>query len=177
MALPLVFRLLKLNYSSLSNVNVVFGYVLYGVTGFYINKFNIEKKWRIFFYVVGILGFFLHFFGTWYLSFRENMIVDTFKGYLNAPCFVFSISIFLLFKNINFDKLGEKFNKFSKSVASTTFGIYLIHDIFLQIIRGTAINIYSIWFRTLGAVVLFVFCVLLVKLIQMIPKVGKTLFP
>lgn len=177
MVLPLLCNLLNLHYNGASSIVVVSGYILYGITGFYINKYNIDKNWRIIFYILGILGFCAHFFGTWALSYKIDAIDGLLKGYLNVPCFLFSMAIFLLFKNINFEKLGKTFNSFIKWIAPTTFGVFLIHDYFLQFLRITSINVYSIWFRTLGAVAIFVVCVVIIKLVQLIPKVGKTIFP
>jgi len=174
MCLPLLFNLLKINFSM--NVFVVSGYVIYGLLGFYISKYNIEKRWRIVFYIVGILGFLIHFFGTWGLSYKIDMVDSTFKGYLNVPCFVYSMAIFLLFRNINFERLNKNFTKIVKWVASATFGIYLIHMNLLKLLNHFLITS-SIWFRTIGVVVVFAVCVLIVKLIQLIPKVGKIILP
>ncbi len=173
--LPLLFYFLKIQYSM--NVIVVSGYIIYGLLGYYINKYNIAKKWRIVFYILGFLGLCAHFFGTWGLSYRIDAVDGALKGYLNVPCFFYSMAIFLLFKNINFDKLHKKINIIIKWISSATFGVYLIHIFLLKLLGMVGVNTGSIWFRTLGAVAIFVACVVIIKLVQLIPKVGKTIFP
>ena len=65
---------------------------------------------------------------------NAGSLIDTCKGYNNVPCVLYSLGIFLLFKNYG-NKLMSKFlNKPVNFLAKYTFGIYLIHMYFVEML-------------------------------------------
>lgn len=104
----------------------VFLYLLAGYIRIYPEDMKISKKASFWASVIITLMMFLSvvvfdILGTkigWFAS-----KATYFFGTQKLPLVVLSISIFLLFKDIDI-----KTNKFINAVASTTFGVYLLHD-------------------------------------------------
>ena len=42
----------------------------------------------------------MHIIGTYKLSMDAGKIIDTYKGYTNIPCIMYSVAIFVLLKDI-----------------------------------------------------------------------------
>ena len=95
--LPLAFRIVGLTYNSNLGVPIT-GYAIYTIAGYYIDNYEISLNHRRLLYAGGIIGLLFHIIGTWYLSYREGMIVNLYKGYLNLPCIIYSFAIFTFFK-------------------------------------------------------------------------------
>ena len=87
------------------------GFTLYFILGYYLNTFEINKKYR---YVVYILG-----------------LISIFFEYGSFNIYLYSASLFLLFKNI-FNKKEE--TKLLNSLSKLYFGIYLIHGLVLGLL-------------------------------------------
>ena len=139
--LILWFAILLLNYFNthimiLNYVNLFTGYLGYFILGYYLNKK--DNKYTNSF----LLGVFLYILGTLMVLF--SILIPTwmtgqvnleFVGYLHlAPSSVFkAIGMFLILKNINYNKLfgsrTESINKYVLKLADITFGLYLIHVI------------------------------------------------
>lgn len=156
------------------NGNFVFsacsGYLPLAVLGYYLDTYTPARKWRIILYLAGIFGFFLHFFGTWYLSFRDGAINSFFKGYLNVPCVAYSAAVFLLFRVFPFDRLPRRLVKVLTFFGGQTFGIYLIHILLATVIeRVFHITAQSFPERLAFACISFVLSGFLIKGLQKIP--------
>lgn len=173
---PFIFSLLDLQYNNELNIPVLSGYLFYILIGYWIDNYEIKKNQRILIYLLGLVGLVVHVLGTWQISYEIGDVSRFYKGYLNVPCILYSVAIFTLFKYSKNDVqvfLGKVTNFFSSSI----FGVYLTHWFVIQfIIDFTDIPRKSIVYRTIGAVIIFIFCTMVVKLIQRIP-VLKYLIP
>lgn len=160
----------RINHNTRFVFPVCNGYLQYTLIGCYLDKYKLPNKLKAIIYILGISGLAVHFFGTWYLSFRDNSINSFFKGYTNAPCVFYSTALFLLFKDFPFDKLPGFIIKSVSFFSGQTFGIYLIH-VQLMAIASKCFNIAPQRFllRIVYAVVLFVVSGLTVRIIQKIP--------
>ena len=140
--------------------------------GYYLDNYTPNKRIRIAIYALGAVGLAVHFFGTIYLSFRDGSINSLFKGYNTIQCYMYSSAVFLVFKEIPFDRLPAKLLKAVTFFGGQTFGIYLVHIPLMKIIKRL-LGISSIDFiqRTIFAVVLFILSGLLIKLLQKIPLI------
>lgn len=177
--LPLIFKLLPLIFKSMSptlayNGNYImpigYGNILFLFIGYYIDNYEIKLKHRIIIYILAVLGFCMHFFGTALLT-TDGSVSTLFKGYIGIPSILYSSGIFLLFKNINFEKL--KFvTKTADFFKGETFGVYLLHIyIIYLIINLDKLNIHSLTYRTVGAMVIFTLTALAVKVLRKIPGI------
>lgn len=170
MLLPFIFGFIGLNYNGSLYVPLMSGYMIYPIAGYYIDRYPIKKKHRMISYIAGVLGLMLHIVGTMLWSFRDGMINETFKGYLNVPCVLYTIAIFIFFKYMDQTKWMDLLHKVTYIFADTTFGVYLIHffvmDLFL---RFSGIHPTSIVYRIVGGFGIFLVSVICTKMIKKIP--------
>lgn len=149
-------------------------YLIYILIGYYLDQYDIKKGVRISIYVLGLVGLCMHCLGTWYCCWQTGYIVQTFKGYLNVPCILYSSAVFLAFRSFRFRQHSSRiFDKLS----GLTFGIYLIHWYFFDaILTFTEVNRYSIIYRVLGGVGVFVVSGILIRLLKKLSW-GRMLVP
>ncbi len=146
------------------------GYLPYAMIGYYLDNYTPNKKIRIAIYILGAVGFAVHFFGTIYLSYRDGNINSLFKGYNTIWCYMYSSAVFLIFRKIPFDRLPAKLLKTITFFGGQTFGIYLVHIPLMKTIKRL-LDISSLDFiqRTIFAIILFILSGLLIKALQKIP--------
>lgn len=176
--LPLLSNLFNLGISWNSALTMPFGtnFIIYILIGYYIDRYEIEKKYRIFIYILGVLGLLLQLLGTAYLSFRDNQINGMFKGYLGLACILYSTAIFVFFKYLNYLPCKKVLYKVSSIFKKETFGIYLVHYFVLMSITGFySMNIKSIKVRLVLAPIIFFLSWIFVKIIQRIHILKKLL--
>ena len=129
------------------NLPVVSCYLIYPLLGWLLHNCEIKNREKYIIYLTALIGFLVHWLGTYYFSLSAGKIVRTFKGYLNVPCIFYSIGIFVFLKDI-----GTKIMKFKvmtkmvNFISSYTFSIYLMQFIFLGFFPRF-INPYSMVYR------------------------------
>lgn len=172
--LPLCFKILKIKFNNDISAGVVGGYCIYALIGYLIDHYKIKK--RKIFIIIGILGLGIHFFGTWYLSYKIGEIDTMFKGYLNIPTVMYSVTIYYLFKefvNINNPKIINKLN----NISNATFGIYLIHIYIIRIIEKILhIRTSFTFFKLIETCAVFIVSYLIIYIMKKIPII-KELVP
>ena len=116
----------------------------YYVLGFFLCKQNISKKIVNILYVAGIIGLMITIYATYILTKNnDGILVPHFYSYFSPNVIFMSISIFLLFRNINWKRVIDKknwLNKLILNLSNKSFGIYLVHllvldNILLKIIK------------------------------------------
>lgn len=142
------------------------GYILYILLGFFLSQIKFAKFTRYLVYLCGLVGFLLHFLGTWYLGLEPTKPINMlFKGYLNFPSVLFSIAIFTLIKHnpLIFIYNSRIFTPFVLKIKENSLGIYLIHAYFLYYIfpKISLLNTSSIYYRLLSPFFLLYFFALL----------------
>lgn len=98
--IPFVCKIFNIAYAGNIIVPVGSGYIIYVLLGYILHNVRIEKRQKLCIYVLAIVGVLLHIIGTQYLSFQAGTIIQTYKGYLNVPCIMYSMGVFLFFKDI-----------------------------------------------------------------------------
>ena len=173
--LPLVFKLLGLSFNTAIQLPVAAGYVLYLLVGYLVTHYQLSKAMRTVIYVFGLVGFAFHFLGTHFLSYKAGTVDVTFKNYLNIPCVVFSVAVFVfVFYNKHLPK-NPKVIKFVRTLSGASFGVYLCHRFVIDIILLIfGFNVVSIWWRSLGTVAVYILCVAIVIVIKKIPILKHT---
>ena len=121
----------------------------------------------------------MQFVGTWVLSVKCGVIVQTYRGLLNLPCFMASVAVFTFFRNLNYEKILAKckkipIEKIFNALSGLTFGIYLIHYYVIYALPAwfgfSPVN--AVW-RTLGVLVVFALSAGIVWVLKKIPVVRK----
>lgn len=155
--IPFISRVYGVNINSNLLSPVGGGYILYVVLGYLLGTAEVTKNKRIIIYMLGIFGFFCHFLGTLFLS-PIDRVNDLFKGYLNFPCVLYSVSVFIFVKYTNFSKLFKHsgFVKIFNLVKSCSLPIYLIHGFFVYYIIPNLgfVRTGSTVYRILGPIII-----------------------
>ena len=152
------------------------GYVLYLLLGFLAGHYHIKRCYRILIYIAGLVGLLLHCCMTIILSPDGMPINGLYKGYLNFPAVLYSLSVFVFCKYTNWDYLFiNRFTNFCLGkLKQSSLGIYLTHGILVYyLVPYSAIPVSSIIYRTVGAVVIILLCSVFTLLLQRIPVVRK----
>ena len=109
------------------NINV--DNLIYIFAGYIIQNYNFSKSNRLKIYSLGIMCFFIHFYGTQILTLKYGKIIRLHKGYRNLPCVIYSCSLFLLIKE-NCHFLFRIINKnYINKIGTLTFGPFFLHMI------------------------------------------------
>lgn len=131
MALPMA-------WANRLDIHLVLGYVGYFVAGYYLKTFDLGRLARLFVYLLGILGTVITVWGTPVLSVRAGTLVDTLLSY-RAPNVVWmALAVFVLFRSIQGTaalRLG--------GIARISFGIFLVHDFFIMVLRWLDVSTLS----------------------------------
>lgn len=154
------------------------GYLFYTLTGYLLHKWELQRKYRLMIYLIALLGLLMNLIGTYTLSIGAGEIVETYRGYVNLPCVLYSLGVFVFIK-YDFVKL-MRFGWISRIVNFLnpyTFGIYLLHWFVLEIIvRMFGINAHSIVYRLLAPFAVLAISVFVIWIVQKIPG-GKRVIP
>ena len=169
--IPFASKLFNLYLSTSVNILVCANNMIYPLIGYLLDKYDLQKRDRIIIYILGIIGLLAHIIGTYVLSAKAGILIDTFKGYCNLPCLLSSVSVFLfikeLCKRVNLPKI---FNKLSKY----TFEFYLMHYVVIDLFRLIfKPDIRRIWFRTTMPFIVIPVVILITWLLRKIPIVKK----
>ena len=171
--LPFVSALLRIEYNRDLIPPVVSGYMIYTLAGYCLDKRQLSLPTRLMIYFFGILGWAAHFWGTHVLSLDQPYIDGTFKGYLNLPCFMHSVAVFVFIRQLSESHwLDSKpiFDTVISNLASVTFGVYLMHFYFVIAVPDLLnIKTASIIYRTIGATGIFTLCAMITFLLRKIP--------
>lgn len=169
--IPFIIKIFKLNISFPLSVNICGGYLLYVIIGYLLSNYELSKKTRYIIYTFSIIGLLMHIIGTYILSINANKIVDTYKGYNNVPCILYSIGVFVFIKNVCLKIRSLNFLTF---LSNYTFSIYLIHWFVLTITKNEFnINTRSIIYRLGFPLITVAICVIITWVLRKIPLLKK----
>lgn len=117
----------------------VLGYSCYYVLGYYIHKYELESKVKKIIYILGTFGIIITIVGNAYLSLKTMEPVEVFYDYMMPNVLFASIMVFVFIKD-KFSKCDissdNSKTQFIVKVSQLTFGMYLVHDLFLMLYRA-----------------------------------------
>ena len=123
-----------LSYINKFEINYAAGYVGLFVAGWYINNFEHSKLFSGVVYALGYLGFAYMYLCTVYFSSVKGMVVDEFMSFKSISAFLMAMAVLLALKHAC---RGKTFKRKTLSTIAFysryTFGIYLVHEMFLNI--------------------------------------------
>ena len=175
--LPDLLYHLNLNYNYDLKFPLTYsGWISFIFIGYYIDKYEIVKKHRVIIYVLGIIGFLTMVVPTIFISYPKNESCSWFDEYYDAPCVLYSASVFLFFKSkINNNQIVTKIMPFFNFVAPTTLGIYVLHIAIRDFLRYFYTYSYFGMNLVLTLSILTI-CFIVVKIVQKIPGL-RHIFP
>lgn len=174
--LPFVCRLTGIQWNSALNAVSCGGYVVWFLIGYLLANTDINKKFRILIYILGLLGFFMYFYLTVQKSFKAGNFDKTYAGYMNIPAMFMGTAVFVFFKygKWNFIDKHEKAVRFVRNLSSASFGVYLIHYYLKDFsIRHFGIDPRNTLYRIAGTFIIYGLSVIIVRVIQKIPVIRK----
>lgn len=175
--LPDLLYHLNLNYNYDLKFPLTYsGWISFIFIGYYIDKYEIVKKHRVIIYVLGIIGFLTMVVPTIFISYHKNESCSWFDEYYDAPCVLYSASVFLFFKSkINNNQIVTKIMPFINFAAPTTLGIYVLHIAIRDFLRYFYTYSYFGMNLVLTMSILMI-CFIVVKIVQKIP-ILRHIFP
>lgn len=151
------------------------------VCGNFLSKIKLTKKYfiiSILIFIVSYIGMFL----SMYLPYLNNETISYTLDSWNAfPVLLMSISIFYSVRYLLENKsYSKKTNYMITTVASTTFGIYLIHTALNYKLYNLSIIKYIFNFNLIFGIIIleilvFVVCMLIIYILKKIPIIKKFL--
>ena len=174
--LPFVCRLTGIQWNSALNAVSCGGYVVWFLIGYLLANTDINKKFRMLIYILGLIGFFMYFYLTVQNSFKTGKFDKTYAGYMNIPAMLMGTAVFVFFKygKWNFIDKHEKAVRFVRNLSSASFGVYLIHYYLKDFsIRHFGIDPRSTLYRIVGTFIIYGLSVIIVRVIQKSPVIRK----
>lgn len=165
-------------YLSRLDIHLVLGYVGYYVAGYYLKHFTINRVAEAILYVLGAAGGFATVYGTSVLSRRAGAFNDLLYSNMAPNVCAMAVAVFVLFRYVLGISDERDRRRRMSGVAKLSFGIYLVHDLFIMLLR--AIGITTLSFSPVLAVPLLSGAVFLLSfaaawLISKLPFVGPYL--
>lgn len=131
-------------YISKFEINFAAGYVGLFVAGWYIDNFDHKKDFRTLAYILGLAGFLYMFICTVYFSKVRNVVVDEFMSFKSISAFLMAFAVMMFCKSaFGRRTFKRRTNSNLAFYSKYTFGIYLIHEMFLNI--STAKGWFVLW--------------------------------
>lgn len=122
-------------YLSRLRLDLLAGYAGFFVAGYYLKNYTLGRIAELIIYVLGIAGGAVTVIGTSVLSRNAGALNDLFYSYTAPNVVVMAVAVFVLFRYV----LGVSEERSRRQrlggVAKITFGIYLVHDFFLILLR------------------------------------------
>lgn len=168
--LPTIFKIMGINYNNDLGMGLINGYFIFPLIGYWIDNYYIKKSVRMFIYLLGVVGFGLHFFGTVILS-NTGTVNLLFKGYTNFPSVFYSVAIFVLFKYCK--NFNDNIMKLVNNGGNRTFGIYMIHIYLVRAFMKIGIISYNLIVKFAISIVVFILAHVIVSIMQKTPGIRK----
>ncbi len=112
------------------------GYSSYFVAGHYFSKRQLSKKAERIIYILGILGFVLTIYLTWWYTMKEGMASTLFYDEFSVPVALETIAVFVFVKyRISKWKVLDKNKRVISKFARYGFGAYLVHATIIDYFR------------------------------------------
>lgn len=147
------------------------------ILGYLLSTTEFSKKQKEIIYLLGIMSIIIRYGYTYYFSINKDMLNRDLFDYCSFISVFLAVSVFVFIKNINWDSVLKKMHiktGYLVKISSCSFGIYLIHIIVKNNVTNLFnLNVYSIWYRTVGAVLLYIICLLITYIIKKISILKK----
>lgn len=154
------------------DIRIVLSYAGYYVLGYCLKTCTLSPAMERVVYLLGIGGAVWSVAGTVWLSHIAGPRF-TFYNYNTPNIALMSAAVFLLFRRAAQDKTA---GKWVPRLSSITFGIYLCHDLFIQLLRElevTTLSFSPVLSVPLLSLAVFVCAALLAWLLSKLPLVGR----
>lgn len=175
---PYVFHFINVPWNSGIEISVASGYVMYVVLGWLLadKDFKLSSRQLKLLYVAAVACLLIRYGYTYVASSSLGQVDRLFFDYMAFTAVIPSAALFMWFKNNEPHFTGlAKYQKIIVAVSGASFGVYLIHKLVLDnIVCGVlGVSMNSVLLRTLGPIVIYLACVLVILLLKKIPIINK----
>lgn len=134
---------LPVTWSNRFNIHLVLGYVGYYVAGYYLKNYTLGRIAEFSLYILGILGAVATVWASTVLSRHQGSFCDILFEYRSPNIAFMAVAIFVLFRYV----LGVSEERSRRQrlggVARISFGIFLVHDFFIMLLRHFGVTALS----------------------------------
>lgn len=123
------------------NIHMVMGYVFYFILGYCLDKYELNKKSRIYIYILGICGACATILLEMAITIKTQTNCENYYGYFTVNVLLESIAIFVLFKYININ--NEKVYKVILLLSKNSFGAYMVHALIIEFLQYLGLDTLS----------------------------------
>ena len=178
-AIPFCLQLLRvfldITISFPYSIAVLANYLIWPVCGYLLYYYPPSGSLKLITYFFSITGLLLHIIGTEILSYKADAVDQTFKGYNNLPCVLYSVGVFMFLYDIaGYVVANKKIEKIVSELSSYTFAIYLMHWYILEILKHfLKIDNRSIIWRLGAPIPVCMIVILITFIMRKIPIIKK----
>ena len=149
------------------------GLFVYPFVGYVLNEIDLSRKYRLLFSILGVLGLLGMFVPTQIFYQTHHEATYMFKSYIYPTTVLYSIAIWIFSKQIcKNQSFVKRIRRIVEFINPYTFGIYLIHYYFIEMIAHySKWNIQSISFSLLIPVIVIPLAILTLYILKRIPYV------
>ena len=172
---PFIIDVFKIKMDWPYSIGITMGYFIYPLVGYLISEKKLGRHIELLIIILSFSGLVMSIVGTYILSYNANRIVETYKGYCNVPCILYSVGVFVLLKKWGGVVMKNSYVKRIVEVVSPyTFAIYLMHMYVLKAVRKIYASVFdisyiSMWFRIGAVPIIIIICIIVIKFIRKIP--------
>jgi surface polysaccharide O-acyltransferase-like enzyme len=158
------------------------GFVCFFILGYLLGEMILSKPGIILSVVIAMLGISVTIAGTYLLTLSSGQFDSFFYDLVSMNVILASGAAFILVRKISEAKIftSPRIHSVSRSLASSSFGIYLIHVLVIEVLSAGIpflhLNAFMgnpLWSIPLVSTVIFILSVLIVRVIQRIPIVNQ----
>ena len=173
--IPFVIDLFHMNLSFTFRLPGVGEYLFYCIVGYLLVQNELSPRWRGAIYLLSLFALGLHMSGTYVLSMTAGAVSTAFKGYLSAPCAVYSVGVFVFLKYAGRRLLAnETLSRLVMFLKNYTLPFYLIHRFVHDVlITEFSIDPRSLAYRLIGPVVIVIIVIPLTDLMRKVPVLRR----
>ena len=170
---PVINQIIGINMSI--TIPVASGLIIFPVLGYLLATMELRRKTRFWLYASAIMATMFRYIYTYIWSYRTETTDVSIKGYEKFYSVLLAAAVFVLIKSIRWDNiLKQKSKEFLHTLASYSFGVYLIHMIViyyeLRLLNQTA----SMWsWRTIFVPMTYGIALCIVWALNKIPVIKK----
>ncbi|WP_144061522.1 acyltransferase [Bacillus sp. 1NLA3E] len=158
------------------NIPLATKYVDYFLLGYLLKNLDLSKTYKSIIYILGIIGVMISFISTYILTLKMQKLDSFFMEYESISVLMSSISIFLLFKSIPWERLIKHHGcqLLVNKLSAASFGIYLVHIMVMknfELLTGWGNDSRS--FMVFGAVIIYFISLFIILILKKIPFLNK----
>ena len=174
--IPVLCSLMGYSFNGEFSPAICGGYLLFVIIGYQLTKTELSKKMRIIIYLCGVGGWLIRFLTTLLISQKIGDIYRGFWGYKSFPSVMLAVAVFVWFQYRDWNRLirSVKVTKGIQIISSASFGVYLLHWLFVWKLPDYLNISTSSWiWRTVGILIVYLLslvCVLIMKKIFLIKR-------